>query len=314
MISLLLNEHMKLFRRARIWVLYAIIFSIVCFASTAYFNSSRDLSGDDWRATVNKQIDQDHRTIANSKTTDQAKENAQRRLALNEYRLEHNIPSQSMVPSPWSTIKKSSSLTMIATLLAIIIAADIVAGEFVWGTIKLLLIRPHSRAKILLSKYLTVLTTALSMLLLQLLSSIVVNMLLYRFQYITLPDLAMDTNGHIREVNMLGATLIDYGYQSIEFLLVVSLAFMLSSVFRSSTLAVGLAMFVTLAGQIITALLTRYPWGKYWLFANTDLTIYRAGAAPEGMTMGFSLTVIVVYYALFLAVSWAAFVRRDVAI
>jgi ABC-2 type transport system permease protein len=305
---------MKLYRRARIWVLYAILFSIVCFASTAYFNSSGDLSGGDWRAMARKQIEQDHKTLAAARSTDQAKANANRRLALNEYRLEHDIPGQGMVPSPWNTIKKSSSLTVVSTLLTIIIAAEIVAGEFIWGTIKLLLIRPHSRAKILLSKYLTVLTTAFSMLALQLLTSIGVNMLLYRFHYVTLPDLVMDANGQIHEVGMLGATLINYGYQSIEFLLLVTLAFMLSSVFRSTTLAVGLAMFVALAGQIVTALLTRYSWGKYWLFANTDLTVYRAEAAPEGMTIGFSLSVIVAYYVLFLIVSWAAFIRRDVAI
>ncbi|MFD2875395.1 ABC transporter permease [Paenibacillus rhizoplanae] len=34
-------------------------------------------------------------------------------------------------------------------------AADSVAGEFTWGTIKLLLIRPWSRSKILLSKYIS---------------------------------------------------------------------------------------------------------------------------------------------------------------
>src|SRR5699024_5919777 len=49
----------------------------------------------------------------------------------------------------------------IVSLLAIIVAAGIVAHEFRWGTIKLLLIRPISRTKILLSKYVSVILFAL---------------------------------------------------------------------------------------------------------------------------------------------------------
>ena len=45
----------------------------------------------------------------------------------------------------------------LVTIFAVIIAADSVAGEFSTGTIKLLLIRPWSRSKILLSKYISLL-------------------------------------------------------------------------------------------------------------------------------------------------------------
>lgn len=41
------------------------------------------------------------------------------------------------------------------TIFTALVAADSVAGEFTWGTIKLLLIRPWSRSKILLSKYIS---------------------------------------------------------------------------------------------------------------------------------------------------------------
>ena len=41
-------------------------------------------------------------------------------------------------------------------ILILMVASTIVAEEFTTGTIKLLLIKPFSRGKILLSKYLTV--------------------------------------------------------------------------------------------------------------------------------------------------------------
>jgi ABC-2 type transport system permease protein len=66
--------------------------------------------------------------------------------------------------------------------------------------------------------------------------------------------------------------------------------------------------------------LSKYEWSKFIIFANTDLTVYSkntlisSGARPfkEGMTLGFSLTVIVVYViVLYVLANWI-FARRDV--
>ncbi|MGV2805439.1 ABC transporter permease subunit, partial [Clostridium perfringens] len=54
----------------------------------------------------------------------------------------------------WTVFTWTESFTIyLSTIFTVIIAADIVAGEFAGGTIKLLLIRPWSRGKILLSKF-----------------------------------------------------------------------------------------------------------------------------------------------------------------
>ncbi|MNG37120.1 hypothetical protein D3C84_1243690 [compost metagenome] len=61
-------------------------------------------------------------------------------------------------------------------------------------------------------------------------------------------------------------------------------------------------------------LLSRYTITKYLLFANTDLSVYRSDAVPvEGMTLAFSIVILLVYMALFLSVSFAVFKKRDIA-
>src|SRR5690606_41134390 len=53
-----------------------------------------------------------------------------------------------------------------------------------------------------------------------------------------------------------------------------SLALMLSAAFRSSTLSVGLSVFLFFAGAFLTEMLKAWgggSWGKYLLFANLDL-------------------------------------------
>ncbi len=76
-------------------------------------------------------------------------------IALQQYMLDHNYPPTDN--TLWGGTLSAAGLIIMVTLFTVIIAGDMVAGEFTWGTIKLLLIRPASRAKILLSKYLTTL-------------------------------------------------------------------------------------------------------------------------------------------------------------
>lgn len=90
------------------------------------------------------------------------------------------------------------------------------------------------------------------------------------------------------------------------------MAFMISSAFRSSALAIGL--FALFAGAILPELLQPYAWSKYLLFANIDLSQYLTGRPyQEGMTLSFSIAVLAAYFAAFNLVSWLVFTRRDVA-
>src|SRR5690625_7731056 len=80
------------------------------------------------------------------------------RVEINNYYLEHDI--QPSTYGAWQFVADNAGLLSIVSLLTIIVAAGIVANEFRWGTIKLLLIRPISRTKILASKYIAVLLFA----------------------------------------------------------------------------------------------------------------------------------------------------------
>ena len=119
-----------------------------------------------------------------------------------------------------------------AGLFTIIIAAGIVASEFNWGTIKLLLIRPIKRGKILVSKYMTVLLFGL------LHDSISYLAFLdpTRALIFGLPDNPSTVfnyyQGVITEQSMpFTHLLIYYGLQSIGTFMLATMAFMISAVF-----------------------------------------------------------------------------------
>lgn len=201
-------------------------------------------------------------------------------------------------------MNNASSMMFLVFIFSVVIASDIVAGEFTWGTIKLLLIRPVSRSKVLLSKYIAVLLFMLALVALLFVSSFAIGALLFGMTSSEHPILMSDI-------------LRDYGFQLIELTVNVTFAFMISTVFRSSALAISLAFVIMFASSSVMAILIglKYGWAKYILFANTNLSLYFGGREPpiEGMTFGFSVTMVLLYYVVFLALSWYIFSKRDVA-
>lgn len=312
MLNLIQNENMKIYRRARTWILVLMLIAIT--ATGAILSkklSPGPAAGDDWRAEVSKTLERDKGFLAEAKLEIERKE-WESRIAVAEYQLEHDIPPSSK--TLWGGVLEASGMISIVTIFTVIIAGEIVAGEFTWGTIKLLLIRPASRSKILLSKYITTLMFSLLLLVILFIAAFVVNGFLYGFDNIGLPYVHVDSTGAATESNMLTHVIGTFGLQCVELIMTVTLAFMISTVFRSSSLSIGISMFVMFAGSGIAMLLSRFSWGKYFLFANTNLTQYIEGRPlMEGMTLSFSITVLIVYFILFNVSSWLLFNKRDVA-
>ncbi|MGM7684141.1 ABC transporter permease [Cytobacillus sp. Hm23] len=214
----------------------------------------------------------------------------------------------------WTFIEESSGLTAIITLFTVIIAGGIVATEFTQGTIKLLLIRPVSRTKILLSKYLSTMFFALTTLMLLFVTAFLLGGLLFGFESFTDPYIAPEST---LEKSMFGHVLSLYGLNFVDVVMMSTFAFMISTVFRSSSLSIGLAIFLMFAGTTAVMLLIGIgyeEWAKYLLFAHTDLSQHiNNRPLIEGTTMRFSISVLIVYFATFVGLSWVVFNKRDVA-
>jgi len=205
-------------------------------------------------------------------------------------------------------IEQSFTMYFLVILFSLIIASDSVAGEFATGTIKLLLIRPWKRWKILFSKFLSV---ALFTLVLTLLFLLVISVISYMLFPSSSSALFGDSEGSL-------FLLLLYNY--IRALLLASFAFMLSALFRSTALAITLAILLYFAGNIITPLLHAFLQPKdYWIVkiflpTNLDLTQYMKN--PNGLfgvtSIGWSLMVLAVYFVIFMLISWWSFTKRDV--
>lgn len=221
------------------------------------------------------------------------------------YALMFKYVMESGVNSALPFMSMTTSLSFLVFVFSVIVAGDSVASEFTWGTIKLLLIRPATRAKILAAKYVSVVLFLITALLALFVVSYFVGLLFFGL------------GGAASEAGNFPGIAKVYSIKFIDLLMFVSLAFMISTVFRSSSLAIGLSIFLMFTANGIVFFLAgfKYNWVKYTLFANTDLSPYLLGGEPivKGMTLGFSVAMLVVYWIVFYAISWLIFTKRDIA-
>lgn len=311
LIQLIRNENMKLYKRTGTWVMIGLIILAIIDVGlfTKFVLDSNEQT--DWKEQLKAENMQLENTMKDTEQLGIGSNYVKQQLAINNYRLENDDPpinSQSL----WGFMIDVTNFTGFVGLFSIVVAAGIVASEFSWGTIKLLLIRPVSRSKILLSKYITTILFALLLITLLFGLSFIFGSLLFGFSGIEQSNLIYQNN-QVVEQNMITYIISLYGFNSIDLFMMLTFAFMISTVFRSSSLAIGISIFLMFTGPQLVQLLSNYEWVKYVLFANTNLQQYTNGIPiVEGMTMAFSISMLIIYFVIFIGVSWITFEKRDV--
>lgn len=317
--KLIYNELFKTYIRKSTWIMYILLAVIVIggAAITAGFDDMDEAAvNSDWRETLqteNETLSKENENISEDDDDAYVIDMNMHTIEENNFHLDNDIKPVDY--GAWQYTIDNSGLLSIVSLLTIIIAAGIIANEFRWGTIKLLLIRPISRIKVLLSKYVSVLLFALFTLLFLLITNWITGAIFFGVEGVN-PEIVLNENyGDFKAVFALNEVISGYGYGLVNLVMMTTFAFMISAVFRNSALSIGTAIFLMFTGNTIVTFFADRPFAKYILFANTNLKQYEGSgnAGLEGMTLGFSITVLIVYYLVFMILAWIFFSKRDVA-
>lgn len=267
------------------------------------------MDGQPWKERVAEQQAYLTAQLESPNLDEDAKKQIEDDLAVADYRLANDIAPFEM-DTREQNIMDSHSFLSLVLMFAVIAAASIVASEFSQGTIKMLLSRPVKRWKILTSKYVTTLLYALVLTIIAFLSNIIASYLFFDVGNGVMLDVR---GGEVVEVSYWGRVLALYGLQFIGVMVFTTFAFMLGSVFRTSSLAIGLSIFLLFTGPTMVYFLSKYEIVKYILFTHTDMTGYLTGNVfIPGITWPLSVAVLTVYVVLFLFISFWTFTKRDV--
>lgn len=309
--KLMRNEWMKLWSKKGTWVITGLLIVMIIgmFSLTKWIQMTSDRSSQEWKIQVEGERAAIEEQFANPMLSNSEKEKLEANMHVLDYRLAHSIAPLEH-DSRESMLMDMSAIGAIVVLLTVIVAAGIVASEFSQGTIKMLLTRPVKRWKILTAKYATVILFGIVLMFIGF--AVSVGCIYLLFQSSGGQEL-MWNGSEVVSVSVWGKGLYILLLSFANVFVTSTFAFMIGSVFRSSSLAIGLSLFIYFMGSTVVMLLAKYEVVKYLIFTHMDLTIYTSDfRIVEDVTMPFSLAVLAVYMVIFLVISYTTFMKRDV--
>ena len=316
---------MKLLAKKRLIVIAVIVAVLVGLFTYAQYKQSLErqekLGTTDWRASVQTSIIDITNRLSSSGMSDDFRERMQITLKQQQYYLDHDInPSEPGAPTFMRIFIENSGM-MLIPLLVIVIASDLVSSEHSLGSIKLLLTRPVQRWRILVSKYISLLLAISIIMAIVGILSFLLSGIVFGYKGMDAPVITgfsaqagnLDTS-HVRMISQWKFLLMDFGLVWFVAVVVGTLSFMLSVLIRSTAAGMGIMLAALVSGSILSTMVSSWESAKYLFMVNLNLTGYLSGIAPpiEGMTLLFSISVLVVWWLLALFISFFVFTRQDV--
>lgn len=154
----------------------------------------------------------------------------------------------------------------------VIIASTSVGGEFSNGTIKLLLVRPYSRKKILSAKITASTIFASFFIFLSMLVSLIIGGIMFGFN--SLPILCIFNSTTAFVIEPLVLTLILFICLVVKAIIYINLGVLVSALFKNSVGSIVLTMFIYFFGLIANMFFSGVSWFKFLPFSHFDLFNY----------------------------------------
>lgn len=334
MYSLVRNEFMKMLGNKRLYITLGILVIIVFLVSYGQYSSLDRTktrlaqragveSVSDWKKLANQQLI-DLKVRMESPYVDADRMAfIKARMDQLRYYIENNINPIDLNSASFTTRFIELTIFLFIPLLIIILTADIVSGEFTAGTIKLLLVRPVPRWKILLAKYLCVHVLLTVVLFFSFVLSFVISGFFFGFGGWSVPVATgfqvvagkLVTAG-VTNVPQWFYTLMAYGLAYYVAATVATVSFMISVLVRSTAASIGVILAALVSGSFMSAFAEDWVLPRYLFTSNLRLIEYISGSLRpiEGMDLGFSLAVLGGWSIMALVVSFTYFTKREVLV
>ena len=236
---------------------------------------------------------------------------------LYKYDLYNDTEYQNTATANYTFQNSIGTYIAIIVMVVVIVAGVSISEEFNKGTVKLLLVRPYSRTKILISKliavFITMLITTVAILILQ----FIIGGIVYGFGTYMMNVVQFDfTTNSIVTLNIFAYLGLIFICKLPIFILIGTLAFALSTLFLNSPLAVALPILGYMGSDMINMIAISYKWDwvKYFVTPNWDLSQYLFGGTPmfSGISIEFSITICAIYFVIMLVASIVSFKKRNI--
>ena len=327
------NEVMKLLLKKKmllIGILLLIFISLLSYGQKATYHKNveriENLSEGaayDWKSLATQRLGDLKRRLDSPNIPKEGISSIEIEIQQLTYFIENDINPITPSAAKFSVGFVEQGIALFIPLLIGILAADLVSGEFSTKTIKMLLTRAVPRWRILLSKYIALMMmTTLVVFMIGILSTLISYSFFHQWGFsepiatgFTLMEGQLNTDSVIL-VTRLKYALLVYSLGWFASIIIASITFLISIFVKSSASAISFLMASLIGGQFLQFFLSEWVSVKYFFVTNLDLTRYLTGSYQpiEGMSLGFSITVLSLWALVSLVISFLVFNKKDVLV
>lgn len=259
------------------------------------------------------------------------------------YSIENDIPLPGAIPG--GSVKNEirdqiGTIVTITSLIMIVLAGSTLSNEYSSGTIRLLLIRPRKRSKILGAKIVSMVMLWIAAIVIALIISSALDIILFGFGDVFVPDLNITDKGVVTVTPSIVGGLEILASNMLSTAVLIFMALLLSTLVHRAALSIALPLVIqTVIGIVQKILLALIPtfdklhFLVYTPLPYSDLTVFRTVSAAEqmigkgsfseildifgtGMLEGFYPVLGAVYLAaftaLFIGLSFLSFTKQQI--
>lgn len=242
---------------------------------------------------------------------------ALKKMKINQYIVNHrqNINKQNNLNYQLRTIVEDYEIFIV--ILILIIGSTIICDEFRDGTIKLLLIKPYSRGKILISKYFaSIVVLAISVIFLILLQ-LIVGGFIFGFDSLDIPVVVY----HFKLAKIV--TYPVFSYMFIRILAKLPLLFMLLTIsillgilFSSNVVSITIPLLLYMFSFSLRTLAVQYhiQFMRYLVTMNWNFQDYLFGGISDFSLINFQFSCIIwiIYFIIIVVLTFICFKKKNI--
>lgn len=202
----------------------------------------------------------------------------------------------------------------IILVFGVMIGGAIVSDEYSKGTIKSLLITPYKRTSILIAKFITTFIVMFVFIILAYLVQILVGGIFLGYDSLSYHATAYNFSTKSLEImSILKYSIIKICAGIPEIILLVTLAFALSTIIGNTAFSIAITFAGSLGSSIINAFANNIPILKYFVTTNWDFSEYLFGATSQyGTSFIHAIIICLVYFLIMIITSLIAFKKRNI--
>ena len=267
------------------------------------------------RATVLSYEQIDENTLKQEEKTN--KKEAIKETEISKYKIENHIEKVSYGSNYYIFSNFYTEFFTMILVIIVLVGGSIVSEEFSKGTIKLLLVKPYTRTKILLSKFLTVLIMILFAIISVFIMQMIIGGIFFGYDSLSIPYVTYNmTTSSIESISVLRYFLLSTIAILPQLILIGTIAFALSTITTSTSLANTLTIIGVFGSDIINGIAQSFEmeWLKFFPTLNWDYNCYLFGGnSPyKGITLPFSISICLIYFVVILLITFLVFKKKNI--